>query len=174
VNIDLLPDGGQVIVCRNNVYGFDKTGKQTMHYARNTFDILAGHHLPNGDTVLITNNGQPKAAGIRINAKGALTDKKYSFGQVYNLQTMDVVGEENLLICESNGVAEYDLKTGKQVWKYHCNNPSSCQRLFNGNTLICLVNHQPRGWVIEVDPSGEVVWEYEGKDVLRPGRAYRR
>jgi len=174
VNVNLLPNGGQLIICRNSVYEFDKAGEQKQHYQRNTYDILSGHRLPNGDTLLVTNNGQQKATGVRLDAKLKDTGKTYSFGQVYNLQTMDVAGDEKVLICESTRVAEYDLKTGKQTWKHDCNNPSSCQRLINGNMLICLVNQQPHGRVIEVDPSGEVVWEYEGKDNLRPGRAYRR
>lgn len=174
INVNLVPGGGQLIICRNSVYEFDKDGKQTQHYQRSTYDVLAGHRLPNGDTLLITNNGQQKATGVRLDAKLKETGKTYAFGQVFNLQSMDVAGDEKVLICESNRVAEYDLKTGKQTWKHDCNNPSSCQRLINGNTLICLVNQQPHGRVIEVDPSGEVVWEYEGKDNLRPGRAYRR
>src|SRR5262249_46381320 len=42
VNIELLPEGGKLVVCRNNVYTFDKAGKQVWHYQRNTYDILAG------------------------------------------------------------------------------------------------------------------------------------
>jgi outer membrane protein assembly factor BamB len=102
------------------------------------------------------------------------TDKKLSFGQIYNLQTMDVVGSDRVLVCESSGVAEYEIKSGKETWRFACNNPNSCQRLINGNTLICEMNFSPNGRVIEVDPSGEIVWEYQGKDALRPGRAYRR
>jgi len=71
-------------------------------------------------------------------------------------------------------VAEYDLKTGKLVWKHDCppnSAPTSCQRLPNGNTLICLMNTNQ---LIEVDPSGEVVWDYQAKDGLKVSRAYRR
>jgi outer membrane protein assembly factor BamB len=87
---------------------------------------------------------------------------------------MDVIGTDRVLVCESTGVAEYDIDTGKQVWRFACNSPTSCQRLINGNTLICEMNFQPNGRVIEVDPSGEIVWEYQSKDSLRIGRAYRR
>ena len=45
--------------------------------------------------------------------------------------------------------------------------PESCQRLPNGNTLICLLNQNQ---VIEVDPSGEIVWDYQAKDGLQVGR----
>jgi hypothetical protein len=46
--------------------------------------------------------------------------------------------------------------------------------LYNGNTLVSLMNHGATGRIIEVDPSGEVVWEFLGRDGLRAGRAYRR
>jgi outer membrane protein assembly factor BamB len=80
-----------------------------------------------------------------------------------------------VLVCEYNRVAEYNLKTGKLVWSYNCNNPNSAQRLPNGNTLITLMNDQPNGRIIELAPDGEIVWEYQSKDPgLRPVRAWRR
>jgi hypothetical protein len=173
VNLSILPDGGLLVICRNSVFEFDKDGKQTQNYNRKTSDILAGERLPNGEIILIK-TGQPKATGLILDAKLKETDKKLSFGQIYNLQTMDVVGSDRVLVCESSGVAEYEIKSGKETWRFACNNPNSCQRLINGNTLICEMNFSPNGRVIEVDPSGEIVWEYQGKDALRPGRAYRR
>ena len=107
----------------------------------------------------------------------------FTFGYVFQHQTMDVVGEDRVLVCERenkvNGqytdrVAEYEWKTGKQTWKHDCpqnSSPSSAQRLPNGNTLISLMNTNQ---LIEVDPSGEVVWDYQSKDGLKVGRAYRR
>jgi len=84
---------------------------------------------------------------------------------------MDVLDDEKILVCEFDKVAEYDLKTAKMTWHHSCVAPSSCQRLHNGNTLITLLNANQ---AIEVDPSGEVVWEYAAKDGLRVGRARRR
>jgi hypothetical protein len=171
VNLQKLPDGRAVVVCRNGVYEFDKDWKQTWFYRRDNYDAIAGIRLPNGETFVITNQGQPQASGIRLDAKGKVTGKAIALGQVFNPHVLDVVGEDKVLLCESNRVAEYDLKTGKQTWKYDCNNPGSCQRLPNGNTLIALINE---GKVIEIDPSGEIVWEFQGRDGLRAGRAYRR
>ncbi len=173
LNLQHLPGGGWVVACRNFVYEFDKDWKQLWSYRRDNFDIMAGHRLPNGDTLVIVNAG-PKASGIRLDGKGQPTGKTYTFGQIQEPQCMDVIGENKVLVCEWGMVAEYDLKTGKQTWKHDCNRPSSCQRLPNGNTLIALLNQGPGGQVIEVDPSGEVVWEFQGRDGLRAGRAYRR
>jgi hypothetical protein len=190
LSIDLLPDGGQLIVCRNNIYEFDKGGKPVWTHPRNNYDVMAGRRLPNGETVIVTNayqnpNGQRVPNCFRIDAKGQDAKKNLTFNWIKQLQTMDVVGEDHLLLCECENkpegqldrVAEYDLKTGKQTWKYDCppnSGPTCCQRLPNGNTLITLLNVGQGGHVIEVDPSGEIVWDYQAKDGLRAARAYRR
>jgi len=51
------------------------------------------------------------------------------------------------------------------VWSWQAPNPTDfftetmggCERLPNGNTLVCSAN---QGWIFEVDPAGNVVWEY--------------
>ena len=45
------------------------------------------------------------------------------------------------------------------------------QRLPSGNTLIASLMQNR---VVEVDPSGEIVWEYRAKDGLAVSKAYRR
>jgi hypothetical protein len=173
LNLSLLPDGGFVVVCRNNIFEFDKDFKQRWVYQRPNYDIMAGCRLPNGETLFLTNLFQGINA-FRLDDKGkeiADATKRHTFGRIQNLHSLDVIGEDKVLVCEFDKVAEYDLNTGKQIWKYTCNAPSSCQRLPNGNTLITLLNQNQ---VIEVDPSGEVVWDYQAKDGLRVARAYRR
>lgn len=174
-----LPDGGLVVICRQFIYEFDKTGAQTWMYSRVNpagqpiADILAGRRLPNGDTVYITQD-QAGVNCFRIDAKGKPVGKGITVGKMQNngfIVNMDVVGEETILICEADKVAEYDLKTGKAGWKYATNLPTSVQRLANGNTLIASSN-QNRAF--EVDPAGEVVWEYKAKDGLQVSKAYRR
>ncbi|MDP6179558.1 MAG: arylsulfotransferase family protein [Desulfatiglandales bacterium] len=62
-------------------------------------------------------------------------------------------------------VIEINPNTEKIEWEYRANNPvdfystylSGCQRLPNGNTLIC---EGAMGRVFEVTPSGELAWEY--------------
>jgi hypothetical protein len=168
--MSLMPGGGMVVICRNLVAELDKTGKQVAAYPRPNFDIMTGHRLPGGDVLFVTNafNG-PNC--IRLDSKLKETKKTYAFGRVQYMQSMDVIDDDTVLVCEFDKVAEYDLKSGKQTWKYECAQPSSCQRLPNGNTLIGLVNAN-KG--IEVDPSGEIVWEYQARDGLRVGRVRRR
>jgi PQQ-like domain len=198
LNIDFLPDGGMVVICRNQILEWDKDGKQVWAYQRPNYDIMTGRRLPNGETIFVTNayqnpGAQPIQNVFRIDSKGkdvvdpkpkdGEAKKPLTFGYVFQYQNMDVVGEDKVLVCERenkiNGqfqdrVAEYDLKTGKMTWKHDCpqnSSPTSAQRLVNGNTLICLMNTNQ---LIEVDPSGEVVWDYQSKDGLKVGRAYRR
>lgn len=194
LNLDLRPDGGMVVVCRNNILAWDKDGRQIWAYPRNNYDIMAGRLLPNGETLFVTNlfhqpNGPRNPNCFRLDAQGKEVGdtpeqkKRLTVGWIQQLQHLDVIGTDRILVCEReilpNGqqfdrVAEYELNTGKQVWKYDCplnSSPTSAQRLPNGNTLICLMNQNR---VIEVDPSGEIVWEYQAKDGLRVGRAWRR
>lgn len=62
-------------------------------------------------------------------------------------------------------VIEVDPKTNKTVWQYEADPPGDfyspvqggCQRLPNGNTLICETTW---GRIFEVTPDGEIVWEF--------------
>lgn len=164
------PDGNWLTIGRSGVMEFDKDGKQVYAYTRPNFDIVAGRRMPNGDTVILTTTPNGPNC-FRIDSKGKETGKSYTLGRVMQLQGMDVTGDDKILVCEFDKVAEYDLKTGKMGWKFSANNPMGCQRLPNGNTLITLVN---QSLVIEVTAEGEVVWEYQSKDGLRLMRAYRR
>ncbi|MBY0459838.1 MAG: PQQ-binding-like beta-propeller repeat protein [Gemmataceae bacterium] len=178
LSVDLLPDGGLVLVCRNQVIQYDKDMKQVWASAqRPNYDIFGGKRMPDGDIVYVTQfNGQPNQQNcFRVSgADGKEVGKPMTLGRVQTLQTLDSVGDSGLLVCEPNRVVEYDLKTGKDVWSYNVNYPTSVQRLPNGNTLITAPNYGNTGRVLEVEPGGEVVWEYESKDGLRPNRASRR
>lgn len=179
LNIDLTADGGMVIVCRNQIIVYDKDGKQVWQFTRQQYDIMGGRRMPNGDIVFVTQwNGQPNQPNIfRLAGKdGKEVGKPLSMGRVQQYQSIDATGDDKVLVNEYNRVVEYDLKTGKEVWKYDVNNPTSAQRLPNGNTLITYM-YTPQGQpgkVIEVDTSGDIVWDYAPKDNMRPARAFRR
>ncbi len=178
LNIDLVSDGGMVVVSRNQVVQYDKNMKQVWLYTRQQYDIMGGHRMPNGDVVFITQfNGNNQPNVFRVGAKdGKEVGKPLTLGRFQQYQSIDSVGDDKILVCESNRVVEYDLKTSKEVWKYDTNNASSCQRLPNGNTLIGFMyyGNGGSGRAIEVDPSGEIVWEYKSKDGLQAIRAVRR
>ncbi len=62
-------------------------------------------------------------------------------------------------------VVEINIKTGQIDWEYRSNPPmefysalcAGCQRLPNGNTLICETEH---GRIFEITREGEIVWEF--------------
>jgi hypothetical protein len=169
LGIQKTPEGGVLVVCRHQIVEFDKDWKEVRNYSRQTFDLLSAIKLPKGDVLFVTNAFQGPNC-TRLDSKLKDTGKTYTFGRIPNPESMDAF-DDKLLVCEFDRVAEYDLTTGKQTWKYECNSPISCQRLVNGNTLISLPN---KNQVIEVDPSGEVVWDYQAKEGLRVGRVHRR
>lgn len=175
--IDLLPDGGMIVVSRNQVVKFDKEGKQDWAFQRQQYDIMGGRRLPGGDIIFITNTFQG-ANCFRLDKDGKEVGKPLTLGRIQNYQSIDATGDDKIMVCEFNRVIEYDLKADKdkpkELWSYSANNPTSCQRLPNGNTLITQINQPPNGRVIEVDATGDVLWEYESKDGLRSARAYRR
>jgi hypothetical protein len=177
LSIDLLSDGGMVVVCRNQVVQFDKEMKQTWTFQRQQYDIMGGRRLPGGDVIFVTNTFQG-ANCYRLGAKdGKEVGKALTLGRMQQFQSIDATGDDKIMVCEFNRVIEYDIKDkekAKELWKHDVNNPTSCQRLPNGNTLIAIINHAPNGKVLEIDTNGDVVWEYESKDGLRSARAYRR
>ncbi|MDB5311120.1 MAG: enzyme repeat protein [Gemmataceae bacterium] len=169
-----LSGGGLLVVCRQMVIEYDKQNAQVWSYMRPVADIIAGRRLPGGDTVFVTAAPQGPNC-FRLDAKGKMVGQGVTIGRLQNqgvIVGMDVIGEETILVCEFDRVAEYDLKTGKLGWKHPLIQPTSVQRLSNGNTLIASLNMNR---AVEVDPTGEVVWEYQAtKDGLRVSRAYRR
>ncbi len=98
-------------------------------------------------------------------------------GELAHPHDPTLVGHGNILIYDNGGhrqdgskiswsrALEVNLKTGKIEWEYRGNPPmefysglcSGCQRLPNGNTLICQTAY---GRVFEITPEGETVWEF--------------
>jgi hypothetical protein len=188
LSIDLLPGGGMLVVCRNQVVQYDKDMKQLWAFQRPQYDIMGGRRLPGGDVVFVTNTFQGgncyrlevKETDKNGNKSWEAKDdgKPLTLGRIQQFQAIEVTGGDKVMVCEFNRVVEYDLKADKgkpkELWSYGASNPTSCQRLPNGNTLIAVLNQAPNGKVLEIDTAGEVVWEYESKDGLRPARAFRR
>jgi hypothetical protein len=90
----------------------------------------------------------------------------------------DILPNGNILFFDNRGhfgsggqsrVIEVDPETGRIVWQYVGDNNSklesmirsSQERLPNGNTLI---NESDAGRLLEVTPSGEIVWEFINPD----------
>ncbi len=166
-----LRSGGILTVCRGSVSETDAKGEKVFEHFRQNGDILSATRMPNGETIVVVIQQQPNAPNcIRLDAEGQEIGKGIVLGPMQDVHVMDAVGD-HILVCERKNVAEYDLKTGKLVWKHDCDRPTSVQRLPNGNTLIACLNAN-RGF--EVDPDGNVVWEFTSQDQLRVSRIYHR
>lgn len=184
ISADVLPDGGMVVIGRSSVMQFDKDMKVQWSFNWNQSVIFGGKRLPDGDVVFVTNDqqGQPNCRRIgvkrtekdgKVTWEAKETGKGITVGRMQQFCTLDAT-EKSILVCEFNRVAEYDLATGKELWKHSGTNPMSCQRLANGNTLIVFHSQGTGGKLVEVDADNEVLWEYESKDGLRVAKAYRR
>jgi len=174
VAVEILPNGGMLVVTRQFIYEYNKDNKQEWMYQRqNTADILAGCRLPNGETLFTIQVGGNGANAFRLDAKGKLVEEKgVALGRMVNFgyaPSVVPVGADKVLMCEGNQVAEYEWKTGKIGWKKAVQSPTCAQRLPNGNTLI-----STQFTAIEVDDAGDVLWEHRPKDGSMVLKAYRR
>jgi hypothetical protein len=92
-------------------------------------------------------------------------------GEISGSHDASVLANGNILIFD-NGLGrgwsralEVNPLTDEIVWEYRADSPEdfftqsrgSAQRLANGNTLL---GESDRGHAIEVNPAGEIVWEY--------------
>ena len=120
-----------------------------------------------GDRVMYVQNGNP--ARLRIVSKTTgKTDLEFTLpvkqpksvhGQFRHAR---VTRQGTFIVAhmDASKVAEYD-STGKQVWSVEVPSPWSASRLPNGNTLIT----SNKCFVLEVDRSGNKVWELTQADV---------
>jgi hypothetical protein len=110
--------------------------------------------------------------GVIDRRTGKLTYERHEpdWGGPHDFQPLD--NGHFLIFANRNGrrprgsrIVEWEPKSNKTVWAYQ-GNPShtfdrhyisGCQRLWNGNTLIC---EGLWGRLFEVTPDGEIVWEY--------------
>jgi len=120
------------------------------------------------DRVLIMQNGDP-AKALWINKKTGKIEKE----MVIHVRRQDSVHGQVRHIRETKAgtllvahldlgeVIEYD-KDGNAIWSADAPSAWAAVRLKNGNTLISGNQH---GWVREVNPKGETVWEINKNDL---------
>lgn len=129
--------------------------------------------LDNGD--IMTCFRYPSIVVI-IEKKTGSIKWKWGSGEIFHPHNPTMLENGNVLIFD-NGVHRWDSyldysrcievnpETNKIEWEYKGTPPTefyssvagSCQRLSNGNTLIC---ETTKGRVFEVTAEGEIVWEY--------------
>jgi hypothetical protein len=119
------------------------------------------------ERVLIMRNGNPAQAMIFNTTTGKVekeipipTPVTGTHGQFRHIR-MTPAGTLLVPHLGEGKVVEYTLE-GKVLWSVEAKSPWSAVRLKNGNTLIA---GDWSGYVREVNPKGETVWELTQKDV---------
>jgi outer membrane protein assembly factor BamB len=118
------------------------------------------------DRVMIVQNGNPAKLMV-INTGTGKTEKEFELptgkptsthGQIRRAR-ITPAGTFLVAHMDNNKVAEYDA-SGKEIWSIAIPSPWAAVRLKSGNTLIS----SNKGFVREVNPKGETVWEFTQKD----------
>lgn len=122
-------------------------------------------HLANGNfQVSIRNFDVVIELNPETNRITAVIGRPGQHGLMHEQHDPNRLAGETLLIADSenNRLVEYDLTDRQEVWAYYGTEkrlqwPRDADRLPNGNTLIV---DSRNNRVIEINPDGEVVWEY--------------
>jgi outer membrane protein assembly factor BamB len=122
------------------------------------------------DRVLIMQNGNPaKLLVIKTSGRIVGTEKQLTLptrvptgihGQFRHVR-MTPAGNFLVAHMDLGKVVEYD-QDGKEIWSVSAPSAWAAVRLKNGNTLI---SGNQRGYVREVNPQGETVWEINKDDL---------
>ncbi|HVK16981.1 MAG TPA: hypothetical protein VM533_08525 [Fimbriiglobus sp.] len=171
--IQVLESGNLLVTCRNVIVEFKRDkDEEVMRYVRTNYDINAAYRLPDGQTLVLSQNGPNH--GMFLDKEGKeQPDRKLKTGPPYFQAHITAAGPDRVLLTELDKVVEYDLKKNESVWKRSVNQPRSVQRLPNGNTLV--VEATPNSnRLVEFTPDGEEVWSHQPTSGLQVFRAYRR
>lgn len=163
----LLSDGSVVYACKTGAAKITADKKVVWSYEAPTgFEV---HVIqPIGlDRVMYVQNGTPATLTVLNLTSGKIETQftlptgpsKKTHGQFRRVR-MTAAGTFLAAHMDFNKVAEYDA-TGKEIWSIAVPSPWAAVRLKNGNTLIS----SNRGFVHEVNPKGETVWELTQKDL---------
>jgi hypothetical protein len=137
--------GGEILWRWGNprTYGAGTAADQRLFFQHNAHWIPEG--LPGGGHVLVFNNGQGRPGGEH----SSIDELALPFDAEHGFQREP----------------GHPFGPTEPAWSYAAPQPadfygsfiSGCQRLPNGNTLIC---QGPDGRLFEVTPAGAIVWEY--------------
>ena len=163
----MLSDGSVVYGCKTGAAKVTADKKVVWSYeAPKGFEVHVVQ--PIGlDKVMYVQNGNPATLNV-LNLTTGKMEVQFTLptgtpgkthGQ-FRRARMTAAGTFLVTHMDMNKVAEYD-STGKEIWSLTVPNPWGAVRLKNGNTLIT----SNKGFVHEVTPSGQVVWELTQADV---------
>jgi outer membrane protein assembly factor BamB len=118
------------------------------------------------DRVMFVTNGVPaKLTVLNLTTNQTETEFPLPTGGkavhgMFRRARMTAAGTFLVSHMDMGKVVEYD-NTGKSIWSIDVPSPWDAVRLKNGNTLIT----SNKGFIHEVNPKGETVWEFTQKDV---------
>ncbi|NYZ77890.1 aryl-sulfate sulfotransferase [Candidatus Micrarchaeota archaeon] len=190
---EISPEGKVVWSwCAKDYY--NKAPYDTINRENSWTHANAATRLSNGNTLISLRNFQ---LTIEVAPNGSIvwSHDWSSFGNSVDPHDPELLSNDNLLVClppidAPYPAVEINRTTGKTVWTYSkpgLMSSRDCDRLPNGNTMIVTVNTNiPRDesngekvWesqVIEVTPSGEIVWQLSLKNApstRSPGWLYK-
>jgi Arylsulfotransferase (ASST) len=142
-------------------------------------ELFGTHALYSPDHILVCFRHQDRVA--IFNWKTRQVVWAWGQGQLGGPHDAQLLENGNILIFDNglgrmwSRVIELDPRSNKIVWEYKAREPKSfytaskgsCQRLANGNTLIC---ESDSGRAFEVTPQGRIVWEFVNPQIDRRGK----
>jgi hypothetical protein len=160
-----LAGGRTFVVTRGRVFEVDADGRESHAVDRPTADVAAACRLRDGQTVMVTTNGQC----VRFDTEGREV-RSFPVVVLSVGSHIDVSpgGHVFVPLYSRNQVVEYDAG-GKPVWSASVARPSSVQRLPNGHILV---GSRPAMTIVEIDRRGEEVWRQ--RSTGHPLAAWRR
>ncbi|WP_111766951.1 hypothetical protein [Nakamurella deserti] len=169
--INTLPNGNVLFARLHGASEIDPHGRRVWDYPAAPGTEIHTCRPVDADHVFVVINGNPAAALIlrkrdnavehRIEISTSGTDPHSMFRSCAFTTDRTVL----LAHMDRQEVVEYDLD-GRAMWSITAETPWGVERLANGNTLI---SGDHSGYVREVEPSGNIVWEYNRVDALEDG-----
>jgi outer membrane protein assembly factor BamB len=164
----VLPNGNLLFNTGHGVKEVTRA-KETVFSYQSKSEVYACQRLPNGNTFIGENNTgrllEVEPSG-RVAREVFLLPRGTNAGHSF-MRNARVLANGNYLVTHYAGeaVREYD-PAGKLLRSIPApSGPHSAARLPNGNTLIACGDKTKQPQVIEVDPSGKVVWSVKDGDL---------
>lgn len=161
-SVQRLENGNTLLACTDSqkVVELDRAGKIVWEVTVDGRPCDA-QRLDDGRTLLALQNASKVA---EIDRSGKIVWEIASLANPFAVQRLEN-GNTLVAIMGAGQVAEFD-RSGKKVWsKEGLSNPYDAQRLSGGNTLVV-----DSTGVMEVDPSGKVVWNKGQSAICRVSR----
>jgi outer membrane protein assembly factor BamB len=164
--VQRLPNGHTLVSSRAQVIEYDAEHKPVATIARMQQDITYAQKTRGGEMFYLTASGYC----ARCDANGKEL-RSFTIGGLQYNGKFQVLPNQRLLVTLRMSIVEVDSESGRELWRVDVENPTSVQRLPNGNTLVASIN---AGQVSEVDRTGKVTTVYKSPEGYRPCYARKR